>query len=193
MKGLFAQLPCDRLQTLGKVNFGNLATPEQLDGAFAPFVMTARANAVRFGPSGFPMFGVGCFIIGLNDYHGIVQPLLPLRAAGLHEISDVDKTLDDRRFRTWRPISLKANREHIVWAPYGYLPFLTGGDEFNSHLIVPIMNATLATQSTEDIWTFISTQIISFANRHDNMSKSPWRTLIPALRTFNQQLFTGTT
>lgn len=134
------------------------------------------------------MVGVGCFVRTFGNCHGVVMDLPSLQAAGLHEYSDLGKALDHKKYRTWKPTCVQLAKDMVMWVPYGSVALLSSIDEGGGGLMVlPWLSQSLGVQATEELWAFISTSNISFGNK--NADKSPWRTLLPALRSFSQSLF----
>lgn len=172
-----------------RLDFGNLPKPFDLATTFSPFVCAAREFTCRCGPSGWPMAGVGCFVVVKPGHtvHALLLDISMLQESGMHEYAQLEKALEHKRYRTWRPTAVRLTSEHIMWVPYGMLCMPSTTCEVAAFMVIPWMDAGMAEATTEDVWRFISGAIIGFCNK--NETKSPWKTLLPAFRSFNSNLF----
>lgn len=191
MKGLYAQLDGAILtEQLKKMAATTPYSPEGLDGAFAPFCCSTKQFTCRIGPSGWPLFGAGCWISPRHQVHALILDIATLREASLHDVSQLEKVLEHKRFRTWKPTAIRLDRGSMAWIPFGKVVCLSTTVELAEFLVIPWMHPQLAEKSTEDVWQFVATSNISFGNK--NEGRAPWRTLLPALREFSTSLWKST-
>lgn len=120
MKGLYAQVDATNIdpKLVEGIALNPVPAPQQLMGAFAPFVCVIRQWPCRSGASGWPLIGLGCWVWAESEAHGLSVEAEGLRAAGLQDLSaGMDKALDHRRFRSWPPPILPARqRLHALGA-----------------------------------------------------------------------------
>lgn len=190
MRGLFSQLGGKTLgegDTAKDLNFNPLPEPHKVFGDFAPFACCVRQFSCRFGPSGFPLTGVGGFVRSYGPMHGIVLDIVTLQSAGLHSFADLEQTLDHTKFRTWRPTAVQIDDKSLLWVPYGHISLLSTSEEFGRFMTIPWFSSSLAVQSSEELWQFVSSTNISFGNKSSD--RRPWKWLLPSLRAFSEGLF----
>lgn len=109
MKGLYAQLDLSGAEaSIKDIVWDPLPQPESLSTDFAAFLCTTRQCACRYGPAGWPLSGVGGWVWAKTPIHAVVLELSVLRECGLHEFGQLEKVLEHRRFRTWRPLCVCA-------------------------------------------------------------------------------------
>lgn len=191
MKGLFAQVDTSLVDPESKAKMLTSAPapdPEHVLGDFAPFAVVLRQSACRHGPAGWPLPGVGCWVRSFGEVHGVLLELESLKGAGMHEYNDFNAALDHRKFRTWKPVGIRLSAGYILWIPYGQIGLLSTTDTIGSFLCIPWFNKDLAIATTEDLWSWIAGANIACGNK--NPERSPWKTVLPALRNFTQGLFT---
>lgn len=119
--------------------------------------------------------------------HAVVLELSVLRECGLHEFGQLQKILDHKRFRTWRPMTVRLDPEVGLWVPFGFICLPSSVDDIGHFVVAPWMHNGLAEASGEELWTFVSAAVLNFGKRYE--SRQPWKRLVPAFRKFSQSLF----
>lgn len=193
LRGLYTQVDCSQHEAeLEALDFQPLPRPCDLQGAFAPFVCTARQFTCRCGPSGWPLAGVGSFVVAKENsqLHALVLDIATLKEAGMLEYAQLERALEHKRFRTWQPTAVRITSSQMVWIPYGMICLPSTTNELASFMVIPWLSAELAEGATEDVWRYISSGIIAFGNK--NETKSPWKVVLPAFRNFGSRLFVTT-
>lgn len=192
MKGLYAQLDADIDSTrFDAINLSPVPQPQGLLKAFAPFMCVIRQWSCRTGASGWPLIGLGCWVWTDVEAHGLLLEAEALHAAGLQDFATgLDKVLDHRRFRSWRPPSFQLTSGCMLWVPYGCIPFVSTSSEFASLFVMPWIEKDLAESVPEEMWAWLASANIACGNKHRD--RLPWKHLLPALRAFSGSLFQTT-
>ena len=102
-----------------------------------PWLVCWKPWAWRYGPSQWPLPGMGCFIMGVEesaDTRVGIMPIAPVLAQGI-SLQDVHKFLETPTAQTmWkdsgRIIQLKPSS--CCWVPYGHLVFPIGSRDLDS-------------------------------------------------------------
>lgn len=191
LKGLYVQLGASQraISTEG-LSFSPLPQPTGVTKEFAPFLCTSRNFTCRYGPSGWPMVGCGCWVYALQPMHLLILCMSGLQQVGFHDYGTLEKSLDHKKYRTWRPCSIRLAPGKLMWIPYGHLVMPSTAAEYASFVVAPWMVPEMARDTTEELWQLIAATIINFAKKHED--KSPWKTVLPAFRVFSQSLFAST-
>lgn len=118
----------------------------------------------------------------------MILELDALKSAGMHDYGDLGAALEHKRFRTWKPVGVQMAAGELLWIPYGQVFLMSTTETIGSFVCFPWFSKDLAVASTEDLWSWIAGTNITCGNK--NPERSPWKTLLPALRNFSQTLFT---
>lgn len=191
MKGLYVQLGSSKATiSVTGLSFAPLPKPIGVTKEFAPFLCTSRNFACRYGPSGWPMVGCGCWVHALQPLHLLILCMSGLQSIGFHDYSGLEKCLEHKKYRTWRPCSVRLAVGELLWVPYGHLVMPSTSAQYGSYIVAPWLNADMARDTTEELWQLIAATIINFARKQEE--KAPWKTVLPAFRAFSQPLFSST-
>ena len=129
-------------------------------------------------------------VIPLEQVYGVLLDIQGLQQAGMHEYGALEKALEHKKYRTWKPTSVVVKPGMAMWVPYGQLVLLSIDSEVASFVVCPWFDSDLARDCTEDVWQYMVGHIISHANK--NEQKAPWKKLLPAFRAFSAPLFATT-
>lgn len=188
MEVLYAQLDLSGAEaSIKDIVWDPLPQPESFLTDFAAFLCTTRQCACRYGPVGWPLSGVGGWVWAKTPIHAVVLELSVLRECGLHEFGQLEKVLEHRRFRTWRPLCVRLGPQSAMWVLFGHLVLPASVDDFGHFVVIPWMSSGLAEGASEELWNFVSGSILAFGKKHE--ARAPWKRLVPAFRGFSQSLF----